>query len=142
MKTYSELRKLKTFKDRYEYLKFEGRLVGKETFGFNRYLNQSLYSNSQDWKDARRFVIMRDLDRVSGYCKDLGCADRFITGKIIVHHINPITESDILERHDCLFDPDNLICCSIDTHNAIHYGTYELISNELITRKKGDTKLW
>ena len=117
-------------------------MIGQETFGFNRYLNQSLYRKSQDWKEVRRFVILRDWDRVYGYCKDLACEEHFITGRIIVHHINPITETDILERSEALFNPDNLVCCSIDTHNAIHYGTYELINNDFVTRQEGDTKLW
>ena len=140
MKSYSEMIELQTFRERYEYLKFDDGEVGVETFGFNRYLNQSLYSRSQEWKQTRRKIILRDSDL--NYCFDLGSRDRIITGRIIIHHINPITKDDILNRSDCLFDPDNLVCCGFNTHNAIHYGDYTLLDFGSVTRKKGDTKLW
>lgn len=133
MKTYDELSKLSTFKERFEYLKIPG-AVGIETFGFDRYLNQTLYK-SPEWKRVRREVIIRD-----NGC-DLGCDDREIGGRIIVHHMNPLTEKDILNRNPAVFDPNNLVCVSIDTHNAIHYnGRVE--EDICPKRQKGDTKLW
>ena len=133
MKTYEELSKLSTFKERFEYLKMPG-TVGIETFGFDRYLNQALYK-SPEWKRVRREVLIRD-----NGC-DLGCDDREIGGRIIVHHMNPLTEKDILNRNPAVFDPNNLVCVSIDTHNAIHYNgqVEEDICSE---RKANDTKLW
>lgn len=133
MKTYSELVTLSTFEERLEYLKLDG-VVGHETFGFDRYLNQALYK-SKEWRKVRNEILIRD-----GGC-DLGIDGHTIFARPIIHHINPITEKDIVERAACLFDTENLILVSIDTHNAIHYGI-ESPSNELVTRKEGDTKLW
>lgn len=133
MKTYEELSKLPTFKERFEYLKIPG-AVGIETFGFDRYLNQALYK-STEWKRVRREVIIRD-----NGC-DLGCDDREIGGRIIVHHINPLTEKDILNRNPAVLDPNNLVCVSIDTHNAIHYNG-QVEEDICPERRANDTKLW
>ena len=135
MKTYSELILLPTFAERFQYLKLKG-AVGKETFGKSRYLNQLLY-RSPEWKKVRRDVIIRD-----GGC-DLGVADCPIDGRVYIHHMNPITEDDILNRNPKIFDPDNLISVSFRTHQAIHYGSDKMMKElEFIERTPGDTKLW
>ena len=134
MKTYSELILLPTFQERFEYLKLDG-TVTQETFGSKRWINQIFYQ-SPEWKSARREVIVRDQGN------DLGCDGWAIMKKIYVHHINPITEEDILKRADCLFDPENLICCSDATHKAITFGDANLLPKEFIERKPGDTCLW
>ncbi len=133
-KSYSELRQLQTFEERFEYLKLGG-TVGRRTFGFDRYLNQSFY-NSREWKRVRNDIIVRD-----GAC-DLGIPDRAIYGKIIVHHITPITIDDVEQGADCLFNPDNLICTSHNTSEAIHYGDASLLTQIPKERQKGDTTLW
>ena len=135
IKTYSELIKLSSFEDRYRYLKLSGR-IGEDTFGFDRYLNQIFY-RSQKWKSVRDFVIIRD-----NGC-DLGMDDREIYGKILIHHMNPITIKDIEKESDFLLDPEYLICVSHNTHNAIHYGDSSILKkNILVERKPNDTKLW
>lgn len=134
IKTYRELCRLRTFEERFEYLKLGG-VVGRETFGFERYLNQALYHGG-DWKFSRRDTIVRD-----NGC-DLAMPDREILGRIIVHHINPITIEDIELGRDCVFDPDNLICVSHNTSNAIHYGDSSLLIRLPQERRKGDTRLW
>lgn len=134
MKSYTELSKLKTFQERFEYLKLGGE-VGKDTFGYDRYLNQALY-NSKEWKNVRNKVIIRDGGQ------DLGSKGYSICGKCLIHHINPISKEDIINRDPKVFDLDNLITVTLDTHNAIHYGDYELINKEPISRTPGDTKLW
>lgn len=134
IKTYSEMILLPTFLERFKYLQIGG-MVGSETFGFDRYLNQSLYRTAE-WKRFRNEIIVRD-----NGC-DLGCDDRTIYGKILVHHINPLTVEDIVNRHSCVFDPDNVICVSLDTHNAIHYGDEELLMLGPIERTKNDTCPW
>lgn len=134
MKTYTELSKLKTFKERYDYLNLNGK-PGSETFGFDRILNQSFYK-SKEWKNARDKVILRD-----GAC-DLGIPGREIKSKVLIHHLNSITEEQIINRDPIIFDPENLICVTHRTHNAIHYGSFEQTPQEPITRKQGDTKLW
>lgn len=133
-KSYRELRRIPTFEERFEYLKLGG-AVGRATFGFERYLNQA-FSRSTEWRHCRRGIILRD-----NGC-DLGIQDREILGRIIVHHINPITVEDIELSRDCLFDPDNLICTSHNTSNAIHYGDKSLLVIAPKDRKKGDTSLW
>lgn len=145
MKSYSELIRLKTFEERYEYLKLNGR-VGEETFGYDRYVNQVLYSKSQEWKRVRRDVIIRD-----NGC-DLGIEDRIIsplegiklprTSNVYIHHINPITKEDIINRSPLIFDLENLICCSFDTHQAIHYGDKNLLTFQPIIRVPNDTCPW
>lgn len=135
IRSYSELCALSTFKERFFYLQLSG-IVGRDTFGYDRYLNQQLYS-SNEWADTRNDIIVRDLG-----C-DLGCKDLEIMGIIIVHHINPITREDIIKRSSILFDHENLICTSINTHNAIHYGNEKsLVCIEPVIRKKNDTCPW
>lgn len=136
IRSYSELIQLPTFEERYEYLKLGG-TVGAETFGFDRYLNQRLYKD-QDWLDARDYVIIRD-----NGC-DLGAQDRPIPEdvKILVHHINPITKEDILNRDPKLFDPENLISTIKITHDAIHYGNEDLLYKDPIERRRNDTCPW
>ena len=134
IKTYSELIKIPTFKERYRYLRLTGR-VGEDTFGFDRYLNQIFY-RSAEWKRIRDKVIVRD-----NGC-DLGIEDREIYGKILIHHMNPITDRDILDATDILLNPEYLICVSHITHNAIHYGNEDLLITEPIIRTKNDTCPW
>ena len=134
IKTYSELIKLPTFEERFQYLKLSG-AVGKETFGFDRYLNQNFY-RSAAWKRVRDQVIVRD-----NGC-DLGIDDRIIYGKILIHHMNPINDRDILDLTDILLNPEYLICVSHLTHNAIHYSDESLLPSEPIVRFKNDTCPW
>lgn len=135
IRTYSELLTLPTFEERFEYLKLGGR-VGYETFGYDRYLNQILY-NSYEWKyNTRRKIILRD-----NGC-DLACEGFEIFGKILVHHINPITVDDVLNRRPIVFDPENLISTTHNTHNAIHYGDVDLLTIGPIERTKNDTCPW
>lgn len=134
-RSYSELIEIPTFDKRFEYLSLKGS-VGDFTFNGHRYLNQKLY-RSEEWKSVRRKVIIRD-----NGC-DLGCEDRPIFGSVLIHHINPITIDDIVERRTCVFDLENLISVSFDTHNAIHYGKEEIfIPTTWIARTKNDTCLW
>lgn len=132
--TYNELSKLPTFKERYNYLRIGGR-VGRDTFGFDRYMNQAFYK-SREWKQVRDFVIVRD------HGCDLGMEDYEIYGKILIHHMNPITPKDIQESTCFLLNPDYLISVSHSTHNAIHYGDESLMPKELIQRRKHDTCPW
>lgn len=134
MKTYSELKKLKTFEERFEYLKEPG-TVGEETFGFDRYANQALY-NSREWKKVRDKVIIRD-----NGC-DLGIEGREIPKDILVHHLNPISVVQIINRDPLIFDPENLITTSHRTHNAIHYGDKDQLLSNPTERSKGDTCPW
>lgn len=134
MRTYSELILIPTFEERFEYLKIGG-AVGRATFGDERYLNQLLY-NSGEWKSCRRKVIIRDLGR------DLGCKGYELEDGILVHHMNPITVDDILQRNPRVFDLENLICTSHNTHNAIHYGDEDLLIRTPITRTKNDMCPW
>lgn len=132
-KTYSELCKLKTFKERFEYLKL-GDKIGQETFGAERYLNQIFY-HSPEWKRIRREVILRDNGN------EFGLDGYPIYGKTFIHHMNPISKEDILERLDEIMVPEYLVCVSFDVHNAIHYGI-EPINPDPVERREGDTKLW
>ena len=133
-RTYTELSKLKTFKERYDYLKLGG-TVCKETFGFDRYLNQVLYK-SPEWRRARDIVIARD-----NGC-DLGIDGYVINENILIHHMNPITAEDILNRMDYVTNPEYLISTRLLTHNAIHYGDEKLLPSDPIERKKNDTCPW
>ena len=133
MKTYSELIKLKTFEERFNYLKLDGR-VGEETFGFDRYINQQFYSSKQ-WKDLRKYIIARDKG-----C-DLAIDGRDIYDKVLIHHMNPININDIINRTDILLNPEYLITISNKTHNAIHYGIEDLIE-EQVERFENDTCPW
>jgi hypothetical protein len=134
IRTYSEFKKLRTFKDRYYYLRLKGK-VGVSTFGFDRYINQKLYTSPR-WKDARATVIVRD-----NGC-DLGCTGMELHDRIIVHHMNPITLEDIENDIDELYDPEYLVCTSHRTHEAIHYSDESLLPREPITRRKNDTTPW
>ena len=134
IKSYSELITIPTFQERFKYLMLKGR-VGDLTFNGHRYLNQKLYQ-CQEWKSIRRRAIIRD-----GAC-DLACEGYEIFGNILVHHLNPITVADVVDRKSCVFDLENLVCVSMDTHNAIHYGDGNRIQKEPIFRTKNDTCLW
>lgn len=134
IKTYSELIKLPTFMERFEYLKLDG-VVGRETFGFDRYLNQLFYKDPE-WLEVRDWVIIRD-----NGC-DLAIPDREIKTIILVHHMNPITKEDILRRSKFLLDPEYLICTVKRTHDAIHYGDEGLLIPEPVERTKNDTCPW
>ena len=135
IRTYSELVQLPTFEERYEYLKLGG-TVGEDTFGFDRYLNQIFYK-SKEWISIRNYVITRD-----NGC-DLGIPGREIReAKILVHHMNPITKEDILNRSDILLNPEYLICTVKNTHDAIHYGDSDLLYTDPIERSKNDMCPW
>ena len=134
IRTYSELITLPTFRERYEYLKLNGR-VGEETFGFDRYLNQAFYK-SEEWRAVRDYVIVRD-----NGC-DLGMEGHEIFGKILIHHMNPISKRDILDRSDLLLNPEYLICTIKNTHDAIHFGDENLLIVAPIERRKNDTCPW
>lgn len=135
IRTYEELSKIKTFEERYEYLKLDGS-VGEETFGYDRYLNQQFYKYDPDWKNIRDEVIFRD-----NGC-DLGIEGREINGLILVHHMNPITKDDILNRSEYLLNPNYLITTIKSTHDAIHYGSSDLLMKDPVVRSKNDTCPW
>ena len=135
IRTYKELSRLKTFEERYRYLQLKGS-VGRETFGFDRYLNQVFYQRNPKWKAARDRVIIRD-----NGC-DLGIEGREIYGKIIVHHMNVVTLEDLERDSDILYDPEYLISTMHTTHNAIHYGDEHLLMLDPIERKPNDTCPW
>ena len=135
IRTYSELIRLPTFEERFEYLKLGGK-VGKDTFGFDRIFNQKFYT-SKEWKRVRDFVIIRD-----NGC-DLAHEDHTIYGsKIIIHHMNPISLEDIENNTDILLNPEYLITTIHNTHNAIHYGDANLLPKDPIERTKNDTCPW
>lgn len=131
---YRDIRSLKTIQERYGYLRLGGQ-VGASTFGFDRYLNQAFYK-SREWQQARSAVILRD-----NGC-DLGIEGYEIGKGLVVHHMNPITQDDILNRKDEIFDPEFLICVSDRTHKAIHYGDAGLLPKEPVQRRAGDTCPW
>ena len=134
VRTYSELIKIPTFLERFKYLKLNGS-VGVDTFGFDRYLNQTFY-RSYEWKRLRNDVIVRDMG-----C-DLGLEGYDIFDKILVHHMNPIGPDDIIHRSDYLLDPEFLICTSKLTHDAIHYGDEQILYHDPVIRTPGDTCPW
>ena len=134
IRTYSELSQLATFEERYRYLRLGGR-VGKETFGFDRWINQMFYKDPK-WLKVRDIVIMRD-----NGC-DLGIEGREIYSRIIVHHMNPITKADILDRSKFLLDPEYLICTVKNTHDAIHYGDENLLITLPMERSPNDICPW
>lgn len=134
MRTYSELITFNTFEDRFNYLNLKG-IVGEETFGFDRWLNQRFY-NSKEWQSIRDYVIVRDQG-----C-DLAMEGYDIGGKVYVHHMNPIDQKDLVRISDILIDPEYLVCVSHNTHNAIHYGDISLIVTAPIERRPNDTCLW
>ena len=134
IRTYSELIKLNSFKERYEYLRLDGR-VGEATFGFERYLNQQFY-HSREWRSVKDSIVTRDL----------GC-DLAVTGfeiheRIYIHHMNPVTAEDIRQSTEYLLNPEFLICTTQNTHNAIHYGDSSLLCMEPITRTPFDMCPW
>jgi len=133
-RSYRDLRRLSTFEERFRYLALGGR-VGRETFGFDRWVNQGFYK-SREWRQARDQTIVRD-----NGC-DLGVEGYEIYDKIYIHHINPVTLEQIERGDPCLVDPDNLITVTHRTHNAIHYGNERLLPSPLVERRAGDTKLW
>ena len=133
-RTYSELRRLETFAERFKYLSLKGQ-VGESTFGFDRWMNQLFYQSSE-WRQLRTHIIVRD-----NGC-DLGVPDYEITDRITIHHLNQIRPEDFSNGDESMLDPDNLISVSHMTHNAIHYGNERLLRKPLIERKPGDTKLW
>ena len=135
IKTYSELCKFQTFEDRFQYLRLDG-VVGKETFGFDRYLNQMFYQRDPRWKRVRDYVIIRD-----NGC-DLGVEGYEIHGRILVHHMNPVTIDDLLRDSEYLLDPEFLISTIHNTHNAIHYGDENLLVLPPVERSPNDTCPW
>lgn len=134
IRTYSELILLPTFEERFQYLKLDG-IVGEETFGFDRYLNQLFYT-SAEWREIRDYVILRD-----NGC-DLGIAGREIPGRILVHHMNPVSKEDILRRSKFLLDPEYMISTFKNTHDAIHYGDESILFKNPIQRTAYDTCPW
>lgn len=134
IKRYSELILLPTFEERYKYLQLNG-IIGDETFGFDRYINQMFY-RSQEWRQVRDYVIVRD-----NGC-DLGIEGHEIRGKILIHHMNPIGIKDIQQVNKILLDPEYLITTMLSTHNAIHYGDESLLVKDPIERSKNDTCPW
>lgn len=133
-RTYTDLMRIPTFEERFEYLKLSGR-VAKETFGFDRWLNQVFYRSPQ-WRQLRNQIIIRD-----NGC-DLGIPGREIYDKIYVHHMNPLLKDDIVNKTEYLTNPEYLICVSHMTHEAIHYGDANLLMRDQVERKPGDTILW
>lgn len=131
---YSELIKISGFEKRFEYLKLDG-AVGARTFGGDRYLNQIFY-HDEEWRRVRRKILDRD-----NYC-DLGDPEHELHSKMLIHHIEPIGKEDILSRSPKLFDPENLITVSYNTHKAIHYGTADLLPKPVVERKPNDTCPW
>ena len=134
IRTYSELIQLPTFEERYQYLRLNG-AVGKETFGFDRYIYES-FLHSREWKEFRRYIIIRD-----NGC-DLGIEDRQIQGLITIHHLNPITLEDVIERSEYLLNPEYAISTSDNTHKAIHYGDDKLLIIPPVERAVNDTCPW
>lgn len=133
-RSYSELRQLETFEERFRYLALKGS-VGQSTFGFDRWVNQGFYT-SREWRQARDGIIVRD-----NGC-DLGLDGYEIHRGLYIHHLNPITLEQLEEGDDCLLDPNNLITVTHRTHNAIHYGDERQLPLRPVDRKPGDTKLW
>jgi len=134
IRTYSELVKLHTFEERFNYLVLGGS-VGHATFGVDRYINQNFYS-SHEWKSARSYVIARDFG-----C-DLGVEGFEIHSGLLVHHVNPMSAEDLTHGEDWVIDPEFLITTTLDTHNAIHYGDARQLRKPFVERSPGDTKLW
>lgn len=134
IRSYRELRRLRTFLDRFEYLSLKGN-VGESTFGFDRWINQRFY-RSNEWKRVRNYVIVRD-----NGC-DLGIEGHEIHTNLLVHHMNPVLLDDIRHGEEWILDPNYLVTTSLATHNAIHYGDEKLLPRGPIVRQPGDTKLW
>lgn len=134
MRTYSELLTFDSYEERFEYLKLDG-VIGQDTFGYDRYLNQQFY-RTPEWKRVRDQIIVRD-----NGC-DLGVEGYEIYGKIYIHHMNPLTPKDIIDRSDYLLNPEYLICVTMNTHNAIHYSDASLLAMLPKERTKNDTCPW
>lgn len=134
IRTYSELIQFPTFVERFRYLSLQG-VVAERTFGSSRYLNQDFY-RSKEWKQIRDGVILRD------NCCDLAVDGYAIYGKVIIHHLNPITVNDIVKQTEFLINPEYLICVTHQTHNAIHYGDENLLLTPPIERTRNDTCPW
>lgn len=134
IRTYSDLRLLDTFEERYRYLALRSS-VGVSTFGFDRWINQQFYT-SKEWRDVRHHVIARDEGM------DLGVPGYEIYEKVIIHHMNPMTVDDLVDGDDVVFNTEFLITTTHRTHNAIHYGDESLLAKPLVERRPGDTKLW
>ena len=134
VRTYTELISLPTLEERFRYLKLDGK-IGEATFGFQRWLNQEFY-HSSEWLSFRDDVIIRD-----NGC-DLGIAGHEIFGPVLIHHINPITYEDIINRNPCVFDLENVICTQLKTHNAIHYGDESILILKPVQRSRNDTCPW
>lgn len=135
MNSYTELSKIPDFLGRFEYVKLKASIPGTVTFGSNRYFNQNLY-HSYEWRKLRNFIIARD----DGM--DLGAPDRPIAGRIIIHHICPLTIEDFELHPENIWDPENLICVSHNTHEAIHFGSEDRLFKGLIERKANDQSPW
>lgn len=134
IRTYSELRSISVFEDRFHYLSLQGE-VGSSTFGFDRWINQQFYT-SREWRQVRQKVIARD----EGL--DLGVPGYEIFDKVVIHHMNPMTAEDIEHGDSSILDPEFLITTTHNTHNAIHYGDANLLPKPLVERRPGDTSLW
>lgn len=134
IRTYSELSRLQSLEERFDYLALKGQ-VGESTFGFDRYINQNFYK-SKEWRDIRHHVIARDEGM------DLGVPGFEIFDRPIIHHMNPMTVRDIVHATDNILNPEYLITTTHDTHNAIHYGDKSLLPRLLVERRPGDTRLW
>ena len=134
IRTYSELILLTTFEERFKYLQLNGR-VGDDTFGFDRYINQKFY-RSAEWKRISDYIIIR------GNGCDLALKGYEIYGRILIHHMNPITVKDVELSTEYLMNPEYLICVTHNTHNAIHYGDEKLITKGPVVRTKNDTCPW
>lgn len=134
IRSYSELRRIETFEERYRYLALRG-TVGSSTFGFDRYINQQFYTSTQ-WRHVRHHIITRD----NG--SDLGVEGYEIFNRLVIHHMNPLSADDISHGDESILDPEFLITTTHRTHNAIHYGDEKLLPRPLVDRHRGDTKLW
>lgn len=134
IRTYTEMMSFDSFYDRFNYLNLSGQ-VGKDTFGYDRYLNQAFYK-SAEWQRLRNEIILRDEG-----C-DLAHPDYQIVGRVYIHHLNPVTKKDVLDRSDLLLNPEYLVCVSYDTHQAIHYGDENLLQPDLVIRRPDDTCPW
>lgn len=134
IRTYSELRSLRTFEERFEYLKLQG-TVGHSTFGYERHLNQRFYTSTQ-WRHTRDKIITRDLGT------DLGVDGYEVYDRIVVHHMNPMLPEDIIHGDPDILNHEYLIATSHNTHNAIHYGDASLLVKPMVERRPGDTRLW
>jgi hypothetical protein len=134
LRTYRELARLETFEERFEYLSLQGS-VGRDTFGFERYLNQGFYKSRQ-WMDVRHRVIARD------HGNDLGIEGFAIHDRVIIHHMNPMTPEDLIDGNEDILNPEFLITTNHTTHNAIHYGNIRNLARQVVERSPGDTRLW